>query len=161
MCYVSPDYNKELTTSKLSNESISFKLPDGQDVYLGSERFEVPEILFQPSLQEFDSPSIVDVICSSIYKCDLEYKRLFFNNIVISGGTSMFKGLPERLSVELSRRIIDQPGIKATVDAMPSRSIAAWTGGSILASLKSVKGFWMTKQEYEDGGAERVHYKFY
>ncbi|CAH2103250.1 unnamed protein product [Euphydryas editha] len=161
LCYVSPDYNKELKTSKLTKESIPFKLPDGQDVLVGSERFDVPELLFQPSLQGFDCPNILDVICSSIYKCDMEYKSLFFDNIVISGGTSMIKGLPERLNVELARRIIDQTGIKVSVDAMPSRSIATWTGGSILASLKSVKGFWMTKEEYDDGGVDRVHYKFY
>lgn len=71
----------------------------------------------------------------------------------------MFKGLPERLGIELSRRVNDQPGIEARVDAMPSRHYAAWMGGSILASL--TQGFWMTNPEYKDDGADRVHYKFF
>ncbi|XP_046977376.1 actin-105-like [Vanessa cardui] len=161
LCYVATDYNKASTTSKISKESVPYYLPDGQHVLIGSEAFDCPELLFQPNLQGFDCPNVTDVICSSIYKCDMEYKSLFFDNIVLSGGSSMFKGFSERLTVELSRRVIDLPGVKANVVAMPSRNLGVWIGGSILASLESSKGFWMTRDEYEDGGAERVLYKFY
>lgn len=126
---------------------------------VGEEQYLCPEMLFRP-LKE-NGANIVDDICSSISKCDIDYKSLFFGNIVIAGGTSLFKGLPERLSMELSKRVIGQPEIVAKVDAMPSRQYGAWVGGSILASLKSSEGFWMTKNEYNDNGAERVHYNFF
>lgn len=120
-----------------------------------------PELLFQPHLQGSNGASIVDDICSSISKCDMDYKALFYANVVVSGGSSLFKGLPERLGIELSRRVNDQPGIEARVEAIPSRHYAAWMGGSILASLNSTQGFWMTNAEYKDDGADRVHYKFF
>ncbi|XP_023941731.2 uncharacterized protein LOC112048435 [Bicyclus anynana] len=158
LCYVAIDYEDEL---KKSSNSTQYNLPDGQHVLVGEERFKCPEIMFQPSLQGYSYPSIVDDICSSINKCDLDYKALFFDNIVMSGGSSMFKGLPERLGVELARRVCDLPGIRATVDAMSTRNYLAWAGGSIVASLNSAKEFSMTRKEYEDVGVEKVHYKFY
>ena len=157
MCYVATDFEKELKDSK--KESVSYALPDGQHVMIGEERLLCPETLFRP-LKD-NGANIVDDICSSINKCDNEYKHLFYGNIVIAGGTSLFKGLPERLGIELSKRVIGQEQIVARVDAMPSRRYAAWLGGSILASLKSSQGFWMTNNEYEDNGAERVHYNFF
>ncbi|XP_039763867.1 actin-2-like [Pararge aegeria] len=119
LCYVAIDYEEEL--KKTSRDTIKFNLPDGQHILVGKERFECPEVMFQPSLQGLSCPNIVDAICSSIKKCDIDYKALFFDNVVISGGSSMFKGLPERLSVELSRRVSELPGIRANVDAMPTR----------------------------------------
>lgn len=72
----------------------------------------------------------------------------------------MLPGLVDRLKVELGFKLVNEPW-KANVDALPSRHYAAWVGGSILASLSCLKGFWMTKQEYEDVGSDRVNYKFF
>ncbi|OWR43718.1 actin [Danaus plexippus plexippus] len=161
LCYVAMDYENEVQTVNRLKDSTHYELPDGQHVLLCEERFKCPEMLFQPKTCGMNSFNIVDNICSSISKCDLEYKTLFYDNIVLSGGSSLFRGLSERLSVELSRRVSDMPGIKANVSSIPSRHYSSWLGGSILASLKSLHGFWMTKQEYDDNGPERVHYKFF
>ncbi|CAG4984687.1 unnamed protein product [Parnassius apollo] len=162
LCYVAREYGEEVVSYSASEKNkIKFDLPDGQHVLIGEERFKCPELLFQPHLLKLQCPSIVDDICTSIKKCDLEYKPLFYNNIVLSGGSTLFKGLSDRLALELNKQVKDLPGVETNVDAMSSRHLAAWAGGSILASMDSLNGFWMTKEEYEDDGADRIHCKFF
>lgn len=162
MCHVVGDYNSESILKERNKENIAYELPDGQQIFVPMTHcFRCPELLFKPSLLQFEYPNVVDVICSSISKCDIDYKNDFYNNIVISGGSSLFPGLRERLNVELKKRTIDVPDISTYVEAMPSRHIAPWAGGSIFASLSATKGLWMTRHEYEDAGVDRVNYKFY
>lgn len=103
----------------------------------------------------------MDNIRSSISKSDLDYKEVFYKNIVLSGGSTMFDGLPDRLFIELRKGAQDSYEMNGQIEAMPSRHLAAWIGGSILASLSSHDDFWMSRQEYEDVGAERVRHKFF
>lgn len=138
----------------------SYKLPDGQQILLGEERFRCPEVLFNPSLEGLNCPSIVDMISSSISMTDLEYRGVLYENIAVAGGGSTIPGLVSRLKVEMGAKVAGEEW-GAHVDALPSSQYAAWVGASILASLNCLKGFWMTKQEYEDLGSDRVNYKFF
>merc|ERR1719515_6568 len=54
-------------------------------------------------------------------------------NIVMSGGTTMFPNMPERLQAEIEGLVAE--GAKVKVIAPPERMISVWIGGSILASL--------------------------
>lgn len=86
---------------------------------------------------------------------------MFYNNIVIAGGSSKFPGMTERLTTELRKRTVKIPGFKVNIDSMPFKQFSAWAGGSLLASLDGLKGFWLTRKEYEDGGPEAVCTKFF
>lgn len=89
MCYVARDYSAELETFSCSGENKArFDLPDGQHVLLSDERFKVPECIFKPSLEGLDCLGIPDLICSSVDKCDLDYRPIFYENIVVSGGST-------------------------------------------------------------------------
>ena len=39
---------------------------------------------------------------NSIYKCDLDIRRDLYGNIVLSGGTTMFPGIADRMQKELT-----------------------------------------------------------
>ncbi|XP_063837651.1 uncharacterized protein LOC135086789 [Ostrinia nubilalis] len=162
MCYVALDYAADLEKFSSTGENKTrFDLPDGQHVLLSEERFKCPEVLFKPSLEGLDCPSIPEIICSSIDKCDIDYRTMFYENIVVSGGTSMFSGLIERLCIEMRKRVAKQPDVKTSIDAMSLRQNCVWTGGSIMASMDNLKGFWLSKEEYGDAGPESVNYKFF
>ncbi|CAG4977658.1 unnamed protein product [Colias eurytheme] len=161
LCFTPNDYEAEVTEFAFSKEKVQYELPDGQHVIIGDERFRCPEVLFQPSVHGLTCSNIVDDLRLSISRSDLDYKALFYNNIILSGGSSLIKGLPDRLFLEMRKRATDSCELNAKIDAMPSRNIAAWVGGSILASLSSYKDFWMSREEYEDAGSDRVHYKFF
>ena len=66
-------------------------------------------------------------------KCDLDIRRDLFNNIVLSGGTTMFPGIGDRMQKELTALAPSSMRIK--IIAPPERKYSVWIGESILASL--------------------------
>ncbi len=72
----------------------------------------------------------------------------------------MFKGFSERLLTETDKLLIaGQKGYKFGIIEKPYRRYSSWIGASILSSLSSFQPKWITKQEYEEYGANIVHKK--
>jgi actin-related protein len=67
-------------------------MPDGRVISVGKERFGCPEYLFSPQFED-ESFSIQNMITESILSCDDEVRGTLYNNIILSGGTSMLEGL--------------------------------------------------------------------
>ncbi|KRX40157.1 actin [Trichinella murrelli] len=78
----------------------SYQLPDGHVIRIGSERFRCPEALFQPLLLRC-LWSHVEMFVVSIMKCDLDMRRKLYENIILSGGSTMFPGMGQRMTKEL------------------------------------------------------------
>ncbi len=77
----------------------TYTLPDGQDVSIGKERFQCPEILFK-SGTDFDGngpSSLQETVYKSIMMCEEKHRNHLFSNIVLAGGSSMLQGFVERL----------------------------------------------------------------
>jgi actin-related protein len=68
-------------------------------------------------------------------KCDIDVRKDLYGNVVMSGGTTMFPGIPERLSKELTS--LAPSSMKIKVVAPPERKFSVWIGGSILSSLST------------------------
>jgi actin len=81
----------------------------------------------------FEFDGIDQILFDSIMKCDIEVRKDLYANIVISGGTTMFTGLPERIAKEIIR--LTPATKKMKVVARPEWKYAIWIGGSILTSL--------------------------
>lgn len=90
-------------------------------------------------------------------KCDVDVRKDLYNNIVLSGGTTMFAGIAERLSKEVSA--LAPSSMKIKVVAPPERRYSVWIGGSILSSLSTFQTMWITKAEYDESGPSIVHRK--
>ena len=91
--YIADDFEKEMQS--LQKEK-TYELPDGQFISLDTERFRPCEILFDASLVGPYSGGIQHITAQSIKSCSIELQATLSNNIIISGGTSMFPGLAER-----------------------------------------------------------------
>ncbi len=158
LCYVSADYEASLKESAESNSvDRSYELPDGQIITVGSQRFRTPEVLFQPSLVGKEILGIHTAIYNTIQGCDIDIRKDLYQNIVLSGGTTMFEGIGSRLTNELSN--LAAPSMRVKVIAPPERKYAVWIGGSILSSLPSFEQMWISKQEYDESGPSIVHRK--
>ena len=59
---------------------------------VGPARFRAPELLFQPDLIGDESEGLHEVLAFAIHKSDLDLRRTLFANIVLSGGSTLFKG---------------------------------------------------------------------
>jgi actin, other eukaryote len=158
LCYIALDFNEEMAKSKTSPSiEKQFELPDGSPLTIGNERFRAPEALFQPSLLGLDIDGADETTYKSIMKCDLDIRRDLYGNVVLSGGTTMYPGIAERLTKELTNRA--PPAMKVRVVAPPERKFSVWIGGSILSSLSSFQQMWVSKAEYEEAGPSIVHRK--
>ncbi|XP_016417418.1 actin-related protein 2-A-like [Sinocyclocheilus rhinocerous] len=86
----------------------------------------------------------------------------FYKHIVLSGGSTMYPGLPSRLERELKQLYLERV-LKGDVDKLskfkiriedpPRRKHMVFLGGAVLADImKDKDNFWMTREEYQEKG---------
>ena len=154
-CYVALDFEGECRKAVQSSELCKeFQLPDGNVINMMEERFKSAEILFSPKLINRDLPGIHELVQSSISDTDIDLRRDFYRNIVVSGGGSILPGFKERLSKELTALTFHS--IRISVVAPPERKYSVWIGGSIVSSFSVFKSMWIRKEEYEESGSNIV-----
>ncbi|CAZ84024.1 unnamed protein product [Tuber melanosporum] len=163
LCYVS--YDLELD-HKLAEETTvlveSYTLPDGRVIRVGSERFEAPECLFQPHLVDIEQPGIAEFLFNTIQAADVDVRTSLYKAIVLSGGSSMYPGLPSRLEKELKQLWLTKvlhgdptrlSKFKVRIEDPPRRRHMVFLGGAVLANIMADKeNMWITKAEWEEQG---------
>ena len=150
MCYVGIE-----GTSEHNNEE--YELPGGHIITAGSELFRAPEAMFQPHLIGLESPGIHELVTSTIMQSsDADVRQELFKNIVLSGGSTMLKGLHQRLWSELGALTNEQISIVAN----ENRKYMAWVGGTVISSLDGwTADNFITRDEFDEYGSSIVDRK--
>jgi len=163
VCYVGYDLELEkrlaLETTVLVEK---YTLPDGRIIKVGRERFEAPECLFNPSLVDVEGPGMGEMLFDTIQKADIDTRQAFYNHVVLSGGSTMYPGLPSRLEKEIRalyfKRVLrgdrqQMSKFKCRIEDPPRRKHMVFLGGAVLAEImKDKDAFWMNKSEYDEQG---------
>jgi actin-related protein len=159
LSYVAEDFDTELARSQGGSTEFekTYDMPDGQILTIGNERFRCAEALFQPSMIGVESAGIAEMTYNSIMKCDVDIRRDLYQNIVLSGGTTMFPSIDKRMEKDI--KAMAPSAVTVKVIASPERKYSVWIGGSILASLSTFQSMWITKDEYDEAGPGIVHRK--
>ena len=165
LCYVA--YNTQVE-QKLALETTtlveSYTLPDGRTIKVGAERFEAPEALFQPHLLDVEADGIAEMLFNAIQAGDMDIRSDLYKHIVLSGGTTMYPGLPSRLEREIKQLYLERvlkgdtdrlAKFKIRIEDPPRRKDMVFIGGAVLADvMKDRDDFWMSKAEYEEKGKD-------
>ena len=164
-CYIAYDLETE---RKLALETTvlmkNFTLPDGQVIKLGKERYEAPEALFNPGLIDVDGFGMHSQLFNMIQESAIDLRASFYKHIVLSGGSTMYPGLPSRLEKDMKDQYLKLVNgnqaqlnkLKLRIEDPPRRKHMVFLGGSVLADImKNNDEFWITKQEWAEHG-ERI-----
>jgi len=165
-CYVATDYQAEMKnreTAIWKNQNvIKYTLPDGHVITLSSERFECPEIFFQPAFiggSLSKHRSIAFYAYESLLAVNIDIRKDFAANVCLVGGSSLLNGFTERFSKELKSTVPYSMSTKIGIHAKSRREFAGYTGMSIFSSLSLFKDLTISSEEYEEIGPKIVNRK--
>jgi len=163
LCYVGYDLELEKRLAQDTTVLVqSYTLPDGRIIRVGGERFEAPEVLFEPHLLDVEGAGMAEQLFDCINKADVDTRTEFYNHIVLSGGSTMYPGLPSRLEKEIKQLYLQKvlkgnkqqlAKFKCRIEDPPRRKHMVFLGGAVLAEIMKDKDhFWMNKSEYDEQG---------
>ena len=159
LCYVAAKYDEEKAQATNSSENDkAYTLPDKRVINVpGSVRIACPELLFKPELNGMSCKSMHALTWQSVQASDIDVRKELCKNLILSGGTTMYQGLPDRLKDEIVG--LAPAGAEIKVIASADRKFAVWKGASTFSSLSSFASSWITAEDYKEHGAAIVHRK--
>jgi len=159
LCFIAQNYEEEREqATKSSEHDKQYTLPDRAVITIpASVRMGAPELIYKPQLNGMSCKSIDALAWASVSAADIDVRRDLCKNIIMSGGSTMYEGMADRLKNELVARA--PSGAEIRVVASADRKYAVWKGGSTLASLSTFASSWVTKEDYEEHGAAVIHRK--
>eukprot|EP00904_Undaria_pinnatifida_P006070 jgi/Undpi1/2593/HiC_scaffold_13.g05972.m1 len=90
----------------------------------------------------------------ALEKSDADARKEMVGNVVLTGGGSLFEGMPERITAELTASLPSAFKVRTLTASSIERRFSVWIGGSILCSLGTFQQLWLSKRQYEEQGAE-------
>jgi len=170
LCYVAYDLEME---NRLAEETTvteqKYKIPDGRVIAVGRERYMAPECLFQPGMMDRDCMGMSEALFDSIEGCSADVRAVLRSHIVLSGGTTMYPGLPTRLEKDMDDMMLAKMAkaskdgstpvlsdlLKVRIEDPPRRKHMVFLGGAVLAGIMKDKDeFWVSKADYDERGVE-------
>ncbi|KAF2971525.1 hypothetical protein GQX73_g2052 [Xylaria multiplex] len=174
-CYVCPDIVKEFSRydrdrSRFLKHLVSH--PGGRQVTVdvGYERFLAPEIFFNPEIYSSDFLTPLPVVVDGVIQSSpIDVRRGLYKNIVLSGGSTLYKDFGRRLQRDIKHLVDDRirasearsggaksGGLEVQVISHKRQRHGPWFGGSLLGQTPEFRSYCHTKAEYQEYGPSIV-----
>ncbi|GME82103.1 unnamed protein product [Ambrosiozyma monospora] len=125
-----------------------FVLPDGKTIGVSDRSLSWScELLFSPETFGYEMSSVDQLVYNSLLKTDIDLRGQLASNIILAGGSTMFRNFGSRL-LDGIQSYDDE--LKLKIYASPDRKVSCFVGGSILASLSTFKNIWISKEAYRE-----------
>lgn len=165
-CYVCPDIVKEF--SRFDRDPTRFAQhpvlqPGGRKVTVdvGYERFLAPEIFFNPEIYSSDFLTPLPVVVDGVIQSSpIDVRRGLYKNIVLSGGSTLYKDFGRRLQRDIKHLVDDRirasevrsggaksGGLEVQVISHKRQRHGPWFGGSLLGQTPEFRSYCHTKAE--------------
>ena len=169
-CMVSCDIEQDRRLDRETTYYNSFyKLNSGKVIKVSNEKFEAPEILFNPMLTQVESPGIADMVVNCIQSSAIDNRKLLYKSIILSGANTLFAGFASRLDLEViskyKQKVLNDVKRKVNIEINvidnPNRHYAVFNGAAFLANFYSKENlsYWITKQDWEECGSSILYKK--
>ena len=112
ICYLATIPQKE---ESVDSDKVKYTLPDGNLLEIGPARYRAPEVLFRPDLLGEECEGLHEVLMFSIQKSDMDLRKMLYQNIVLSGGSTLFKGFGDRLLSEIRKNVAKDMKIRVSM----------------------------------------------
>jgi len=142
VCVLNPEGEIKRIKDGLTKYKSSVDLPDGSKLEINSERFQLVEPLFDPSLIHIDYIGLPEAIVKVIRTWDREDWIELLPSIVLVGGGSLIPGLEKRLQLEISKFFSEKIRDKIAVIATTGRDTMSWVGASVLWAQGKLEKGW-------------------
>jgi actin-related protein 2 len=168
-CMVSSNIDQDRKLDRETTFYNSFyRLNSGKVIKLSNEKFEAPEILFNPMLIQDESPGVHEMIVKCIQSSAMDNRKKLYESIILSGANTLFAGFASRLETEVVKKykkdVLKNEEAKLKIDISivdnPNRQYAVYNGAAFLANFynKENLGYWITKKDWEECG-DSILYK--
>lgn len=169
-CMVSANIDQD---RKLDKETAFYnsyyKINQGKSILISNEKFEAPEILFNPMLIQDECPGIHEMVINCIQSCAMDNRRKLYESIILSGATTLFAGFSSRLEDEVKKTyqkvVLKDENKKINIDINiidnPNRQYAVFNGAVFLSNFykENSPSYWITKSEWEECGPKILYQK--
>ncbi|KAF9605201.1 hypothetical protein IFM89_014314 [Coptis chinensis] len=118
--------------------------------------------LIAKELIDVEGDGMADMVFHCIQEMDIDNRMMLYQHIVLSGGSTMYPGLPSRLEKEILDRYLEavlkgnKDGLKKLrlrIEDPPRRKHMVYLGGAVLAGImKDAPEFWISRQDYLEEG---------
>ncbi|KAL8179386.1 UNVERIFIED_CONTAM: Actin- protein 5 [Gekko kuhli] len=130
-----------------------FNLAEYHQLFIGTERIRVPEIIFQPSLIGEEQAGLAETMQFVLDRYPKEQQQKLVQNVFLTGGNVMYPGMKARIQKELLEMRPFQSSFQVHLASNPV--LDTWYGARdwALEYMNREEG-WITRKDYEEKGGE-------
>lgn len=152
-CYIALNPEDEVKTVQKTD----YTLPDGTNISFTEPRFKATEVLFNPGLVEKEAKGLDLKILDSITKTGPKTAPDMFENIILSGGNTLFPGIKDRLTREFKKHISEKMKEKIRIIDDPHKGLLPFKGASIFASVSAFESKIVHMKDFKELGNKATH----